>query len=185
MTINSTWHRAVLEILEVGCDDISGGLCFQQDNATVHTAREPVYCSRPVFPRCITSCYLWHSQASQVFWLLFAQLLSGDTWKLSACNQPSCSGSWKGTSGPKLQPMINVSSEQLWLIFWLWLQEYIACQGENLIFKIYRISPTIRRTFFLQKSDLKSTCVLYAEGKYLFPNLWMSLHLLYDTFIVR
>ena len=36
---------------------------------------------------------------------------------------------------------------------------------------IYRISRTIRRTFFPKKCDLKSTCVLYAEGKYLFPNL--------------
>ena len=32
----------------------------------------------------------------------------------------------------------------------------------------YRISRTIRRTFFPEKGDLKSTCVLYAEGKYLF-----------------
>ena len=35
----------------------------------------------------------------------------------------------------------------------------------------YRISRTIRRTYFPKKCDLKSTCVLYAEGKYLFPNL--------------
>ena len=49
----------------------------------------------------------------------------------------------------------------------------------------YRISRTIRRTFFPKKCDIKSTCVLYAEGKSLFPNLWMSLHLLYDTFIMR
>ena len=49
----------------------------------------------------------------------------------------------------------------------------------------YRISQTIRRTFFPEKCDLNSTCVLYAEGKYLFPNLWMSLHLLYDIFIMR
>ena len=41
----------------------------------------------------------------------------------------------------------------------------------------YRISRTIRRTFFPKKCDLKSTCVLYAEGKYLFPNLWVSWHL--------
>ena len=39
--------------------------------------------------------------------------------------------------------------------------------------------------FFPEKCDLKSTCVLYAEGKYLFPNLGMSLHLLYNIFIVR
>ena len=38
--------------------------------------------------------------------------------------------------------------------------------------RIYRISRTIRRTFFSpEKCDLNSTCVLYAEGKYLFPNL--------------
>ena len=49
----------------------------------------------------------------------------------------------------------------------------------------YRISQTIRCTFFPEKCDLKSTCVLYTEGKYLHPNLWMSLHLLYDIFIVR
>ena len=49
----------------------------------------------------------------------------------------------------------------------------------------YRISRTIRRTFFPEKCDLNSTCVLYAEGKYLFPNLRMSLHLLYAIFIVR
>ena len=35
----------------------------------------------------------------------------------------------------------------------------------------YRISWTIRRTFFPQKYDLKSTCILYAEGNYIFPNL--------------
>ena len=35
----------------------------------------------------------------------------------------------------------------------------------------YHISRTIRRTFFPKKCDLKSTCILYAEGKYLFPNL--------------
>ena len=35
----------------------------------------------------------------------------------------------------------------------------------------YHISWTIRRTFFPDKCDLKSTCVFYAEGKYLFPNL--------------
>ena len=35
----------------------------------------------------------------------------------------------------------------------------------------YLISRTIRRTFFPEKCDLKSTCVLYTEGKYLFPNL--------------
>ena len=50
---------------------------------------------------------------------------------------------------------------------------------------MYRISRTLRRTFFPEKCDLKSTCILDAEGKYLFPNLWMSLHQLYDTFIVR
>ena len=49
----------------------------------------------------------------------------------------------------------------------------------------YCISRTIRRTFFPEKCDLNSTCVLYTEGKYLFPNLWMSLHLLYDIFIMR
>ena len=31
---------------------------------------------------------------------------------------------------------------------------------------IHRISRTIRRTFFPEKCDLNSTCVLYAEGKY-------------------
>ena len=56
---------------------------------------------------------------------------------------------------------------------------------QGLIGPKYRISWTIRRTFFPKKCDLKSTCVLYAEGKYLFPNLWMSLHLLYGIFIVR
>ena len=35
----------------------------------------------------------------------------------------------------------------------------------------YRISQTIRRTFVPEKCDLKSTCVLYTKGKYLFPNL--------------
>ena len=49
----------------------------------------------------------------------------------------------------------------------------------------YRISRTIRRTSFPEKCDLKSTCILYAEGKYLFPILWVSLHLLYDIFIMR
>jgi hypothetical protein len=34
-----------------------------------------------------------------------------------------------------------------------------------------RISRPIRRTFFPEKCDLNSNCVLYAEGKYLFPKL--------------
>jgi hypothetical protein len=32
----------------------------------------------------------------------------------------------------------------------------------------YRISRPIRRTFFLEKCDLNSTCVLCADGKYYF-----------------
>ena len=43
----------------------------------------------------------------------------------------------------------------------------LMMEGQN----SYRISRTIRRTFFPKKCDLKSTCVLYAKGKYLFPNL--------------
>jgi hypothetical protein len=31
---------------------------------------------------------------------------------------------------------------------------------------IYRISRPIKRTFFPEKCDLNSTCVLHAEGKY-------------------
>jgi hypothetical protein len=38
----------------------------------------------------------------------------------------------------------------------------------------YCISRPIRRTFFPRKSELNSNCVLYAEGKYLFPNLSIS-----------
>ena len=37
--------------------------------------------------------------------------------------------------------------------------------------RIYCISRTIKRTFFPEKCDLKLTCVLFAKGKYLFPNL--------------
>jgi len=33
---------------------------------------------------------------------------------------------------------------------------------------LYRISRPIRRTFFPEKCDLNSTCVLCAEGKYYF-----------------
>ena len=59
------------------------------------------------------------------------------------------------------------------------------CQGHSYDKEIYCISRTIRHTFSPEKCDLNLTCVLYAEGKYLFPNLWMSLHLLYDIFIVK
>ena len=37
-----------------------------------------------------------------------------------------------------------------------------------IIFFKYRISRPIRRTFFYEKCDLNSTCVLCAEGKYYF-----------------
>jgi hypothetical protein len=43
--------------------------------------------------------------------------------------------------------------------------------GSHPITDNYRISWPIRRTFFPQKCDLSLNCVLYAEGKYLFPNL--------------
>ena len=62
---------------------------------------------------------------------------------------------------------------------------YCASSSSNSLWYIYPISRTIRCTFFPEKCDLNLTCVLYAEGKYLFPNLWMSLHLLYDIFIVK
>jgi hypothetical protein len=42
----------------------------------------------------------------------------------------------------------------------------------------YRISRPIRRTSFPEKCDLHSHCVLYAEVKYLFPNLFILEHLL-------
>jgi hypothetical protein len=43
----------MLAILEVGAFHFSGELWYQQDNATVHMARELVNCSRPLFPKCI------------------------------------------------------------------------------------------------------------------------------------
>jgi hypothetical protein len=42
----------------------------------------------------------------------------------------------------------------------------------------YRISQPIRRTFFPKKCDLNLNCVLYAEDKYLFPNLQIPVYLL-------
>jgi hypothetical protein len=43
---------------------------------------------------------------------------------------------------------------------------------------VYRISRPIRHTLFPKKCDLNLNCVLYAEGKYLFPNLQIPVHLL-------
>jgi hypothetical protein len=51
----------------------------------------------------------------------------------------------------------------------------IPCIGK------YRISWPIRRTFFSEKWNLNSNCVLYAEGNYLFPNLYIPEHLLVNA----
>jgi len=50
----------------------------------------------------------------------------------------------------------------------------------------YRISQPIRRTFFPEKCDLKSTCVLCAEGKYYFqtykyPYIYYTTSLSWDS----
>jgi hypothetical protein len=42
----------------------------------------------------------------------------------------------------------------------------------------YCISRPIRHTFSPKKCDLNWNCILYAEGKYLFPNLQIPVHLL-------
>jgi len=44
-------------------------------------------------------------------------------------------------------------------------RELLISSGKHVI---YRISWPIRRTFFPQKCDLNSTCVLCTEGKYFF-----------------
>jgi hypothetical protein len=38
--------------------------------------------------------------------------------------------------------------------------------------------PAYKTHFFPEKCDLNSNCILYAEGKYLFPNLQIPVHLL-------
>ena len=52
--------------------------------------------------------------------------------------------------------------------------------------QIYRISRPIRRTFFSEKCDLNSTCVLCAEGKYYFqtykhPYIYYTTSLSWDS----
>jgi len=52
--------------------------------------------------------------------------------------------------------------------------------------QIYRISRPIRRTFFSEKCDLNSTCVLCAEGKYYFqtykyPHIYYTISLSWDS----
>ena len=47
----------------------------------------------------------------------------------------------------------------------------------------YRISRLIRRTFFPEKCDLNSTCVLCAEGKYYFQT-YKYLYIYYITFLL-
>ena len=79
---------------------------------------------------------------------------------------------------------------QTFLAFFSWRYEnnneaFSIVNNFSSITTKYHISQTIRRTFFPEKCDLNLTCVLYVEGKYLFPNLWMSLHLLYNIFIVK
>ena len=60
-----------------------------------------------------------------------------------------------------------------------WMKQFLSELKSKIVTEL-NTARTIRRTFFPEKCDLKSTCVLYAEGKYLFPYLWMSL-LLWDS----
>ena len=58
--------------------------------------------------------------------------------------------------------------------------------SQSELFFEYRISWPIRRTFFPEKCDLNSTCVLYAEGKYYFqtykyPYIYYTTSLLWDS----
>ena len=59
---------------------------------------------------------------------------------------------------------IYITENQSW-------QAHICSMCHRLSKTYYLISRTIRRTPPPEKCDLKSACVLYAEGKYLFPNL--------------
>ena len=54
----------------------------------------------------------------------------------------------------------------------------------NNVLRKYCISRPIRHTFFPEKCDLNSTCVLCAEGK-IISKLIIPVHLLHNIFIVR
>ena len=64
-----------------------------------------------------------------------------------------------------------------------WSQEVTAV---HVSITIYLISWPIRRTFFPEKCDLNSTCVLCAEGKYYFqtykyPYIYYTTSLSWDS----
>ena len=65
--------------------------------------------------------------------------------------------------------------------------EKVPCRmGLILKLRSYRISRPVRRTFFPEKCDLSSTCVLCAEGKYYFqtykyPYIYYTTSLLWDS----
>jgi len=46
--------------------------------------------------------------------------------------------------------------------------KFVTSIARKFVCSIYRISRPIRRTFFPEKCDLNSTCVLCAEHKYYF-----------------
>ena len=104
-------------------------------------------------------------------------------------------GTWSMSAFSKISyviHIINISSLTDHFKYFIWYVRNVTTEiwlhfVQVLFFQVlmYRTSRTIRHTFFPEKCDLNSTCVLYVEGKYLFPNLWMSVHLLYDIFIVR
>jgi len=57
---------------------------------------------------------------------------------------------------------------------------------DPILFKNFLISRPIRRTFFPEKYDLNSTCVLCAEGKYYFqtykyPHIYYTADLSQDS----
>ena len=94
---------------------------------------------------------------------------------------------WFSLKRPSLGKDSIITADHYWGYFMKYAHPHCrsCCLNPSMWIELPYFSDYKTHFFFSEKCDLKSTCVLYAESKYLFPNLWVSLHLLYDIFIVR
>jgi hypothetical protein len=79
VTVNWTQHLAMPETFKSDAEDVKCELWLQQVGATMHIARKPTECLRPIAVRPVISGFGWHRPASHFSWPLDVQLLS---WEL-------------------------------------------------------------------------------------------------------
>ena len=163
MTAITTWHsvtwalQCLMYIPDVRCQRVNWKFdctlvtcCLRKNNIYSYFTWQVK--AIQITDMCISTGFLW-SVGSVLYVQIVLQSLSGHFGGGQGSLLPGIELQFSGYSAGSLVTVLTT----LYQLFNI---------SMDLIVITYRISRTIRCTFFPEKCDLNSTCVLYAESKY-------------------